>query len=80
MKESITARKGSKSNQIKLYFSKLYKYEHVIHDKIYILERKKKHDIRVGNNLALMLIAEERNVFAKTKLIGFKINNKLQFC
>ena len=24
--------------------------------------------------------AEERNVFIKSKLIGFKINNELQFC
>ena len=27
-----------------------------------------------------IIFAEERNVFIKTKLIGFKINNKLQFC
>ena len=27
-----------------------------------------------------IIFAEERNVFVKTKLIGFKINNELQFC
>ena len=27
-----------------------------------------------------IIFTEERNVFIKTKLIGFKINNKLQFC
>ena len=27
-----------------------------------------------------IIFAEERNVFIKTKLIGFKINNELQFC
>ena len=27
-----------------------------------------------------IIFAEERIVFAKTKLIGFKINNELQFC
>ena len=30
--------------------------------------------------LEIIIFAEERNVFIKTKLIGFKINNKLQFC
>ena len=28
------------SNQIKLYFSNLYTYKHVIHDEIYILEKR----------------------------------------
>ena len=27
-----------------------------------------------------IISAEERNVFVKTKLIGLKINNELQFC
>ena len=27
-----------------------------------------------------IIFAEERNVFVKTKLIDFKINNELQFC
>ena len=26
------------------------------------------------------IFAEERNIFIKSKLIGFQINNKLQFC
>ena len=30
--------------------------------------------------LKSIIFAEERNVFIQTKLIGFKINNKLQFC
>ena len=30
--------------------------------------------------LEIFNLAEERNVFIKTKLIGFKINNELQFC
>ena len=30
--------------------------------------------------LESIIFAEERNFFIKTKLIGFKINNKLQFC
>ena len=31
-------------------------------------------------NAKSIIFTEERNVFIKTKLIGFKINNKLQFC
>ena len=27
-----------------------------------------------------IIFAEERNVFVKAKLIGFKIHNELQFC
>ena len=30
--------------------------------------------------LKSIIFTEERNVFIKTKLIGFKINNKLHFC
>ena len=30
--------------------------------------------------LKSIIFAEERNVFIETKLIGIKINNKLQFC
>ena len=30
--------------------------------------------------LKSIIFAEEGNVFIKTKLIGFKINNELQFC
>ena len=30
--------------------------------------------------LKSIIFPEERNVFIKAKLIGFKINNELQFC
>ena len=31
-------------------------------------------------NLKSIIFTEEGNIFVKTKLICFKINNKLQFC